>query len=127
MHFEALHVQRTPKPTVLSASIGDEVYTGAQAQWDRLTRADRRWVHDTLDDALTAWIGPTRAAETTAWRITGPAHDDDPTPYALTWRDTSEDAPHHAPAWDALDPDAQRRISDALDAILEAIHALLII
>lgn len=125
MHFETLHVQRIPTPAVLSASIGDEVYSGAQAQWDRLTRGDQRWVHDTLDDALSAWLGPAHALTASAWRLTGPDRADAPAAYALTW--ASADTSHDAPPWDTLDPDAQRRVLDALDAVLETVHALLII
>jgi len=118
MHFELLEVHRAPADLV-SARVGDITFTGAVIDWRSLTRPDRAFVLDQIDDAARAWVGELDGV--VGLRIT----DESGSPH-LELR--AEDGPWRAaPALKTLPRAAQDEIDAALDAALESVHALLII
>ncbi|MEL6182769.1 MAG: hypothetical protein AAFS10_27690 [Myxococcota bacterium] len=122
MHFELLDVDLTTT-TIHDAQVGDEdIYTGAVVQWSGYGRADRAWMFERLESALTVWISKPEAAG--RWRLRS-----DGTPGAETY--TLE---HHIGGtwaaqhtWSQLDAHAQKHILDELDRVLASIQALLLI
>lgn len=124
MHFQVLHVRPGPRE-VLDALIDDEVFSNARVDWKGVMRADRIWLFEQLSDAFDAWVAPAPdddAENPLQWRLTHTAQGP-----ALAWR--HGDAAPWTPttSWEQLDGARRARIDETLAAILDMLHALLLI